>query len=85
MPPHRRVRRRLPSAGRSVPRGTPLVVSIRTPGWTDQDDFVRKFAGASTGRDAPGWSGAPMAAGGTERPGAVQLVLVAALDGLLSA
>jgi hypothetical protein len=42
-----------PSAGRRVPAGTPLVVSIRPPGWTTEDDFVRRFAGAAAGRDAP--------------------------------
>jgi hypothetical protein len=42
-----------PSRGRSVPTGTPLVVSIRPPGWTSEDDFVREFAGAAAGRAAP--------------------------------
>jgi hypothetical protein len=42
-----------PSAGKSIPTGTPLVVSIRPPGWTSEDDFVREFAGAAAGRAAP--------------------------------
>jgi hypothetical protein len=42
-----------PSRGRTVPAGTPLVVSIRPPGWTSKDDFVREFAGAAAGRAAP--------------------------------
>lgn len=41
------------SAGQHIPAGTPLVVSIRPPGWTSEDDFVRRFAGAAAGRDAP--------------------------------
>ena len=42
-----------PSAGKRVRPGTPLVVSIRPPGWTNEDDFVREFAGAAAGRAAP--------------------------------
>jgi hypothetical protein len=42
-----------PSAGKSILTGTPLVVSIRPPGWTSEHDFVREFAGAAAGRAAP--------------------------------
>ena len=42
-----------PSAGKRIRPGTPLVVSIRPPGWTNEDDFVREFAGAAAGRAAP--------------------------------
>jgi hypothetical protein len=47
-----------PSMGRSIPKGTLLVVSIRPPGWTNENDFVREFAGAAAGRAAPrlGWT-----------------------------
>jgi hypothetical protein len=41
-----------PSRGRSVPKGTPLVVSVRPPAWDPYHDFVREFAGAAT-PDAP--------------------------------
>jgi hypothetical protein len=42
-----------PSMGRTIPKGTPLVVSIRPPAWTNENDFVREFAGAAAGRAAP--------------------------------
>jgi hypothetical protein len=42
-----------PSAGRHVPAGTPLVVSIRPPAWTEERDFVREFDGAAAGANAP--------------------------------
>jgi hypothetical protein len=42
-----------PSMGRSIPKGTLLVVSIRPPAWTNENDFVREFAGAAAGRAAP--------------------------------
>jgi hypothetical protein len=42
-----------PSKRMSIPKGTPLVVSIRPPAWTDENDFVREFAGAAAGGAAP--------------------------------
>jgi hypothetical protein len=42
-----------PSMQRSIPKGTPLVVSIRPPDWDNENDFVREFAGAAAGRAAP--------------------------------
>jgi hypothetical protein len=39
--------------GRSIPKGTLLVVSIRPPDWDNENDFVREFAGAAAGRAAP--------------------------------
>jgi hypothetical protein len=45
-----------PSMGRSIPKGTLLVVSIRPPGWTNENDFVREFAGAATSQSAPSFA-----------------------------
>jgi hypothetical protein len=42
-----------PSVGRHVPAGTPLVVSLRPPGWTQERDFVRSFGSAAAGANAP--------------------------------
>lgn len=42
-----------PSAISHVPAGTPLVVSVRPPAWTEEGDFVRRFAGAAAGDNAP--------------------------------
>jgi hypothetical protein len=42
-----------PSEARQIPAGTPLVVSIRPPAWTQEHDFVREFGGPAAGAAAP--------------------------------